>query len=244
MEKNDASDSPAAGRAAEGTGLTAEYGRPIATARARMDSAPPFPPDAAAAAPPHPAPHTASHPAPHPKAHKAPALSLAEQLDIRADMSRARLRSETLKINVHQQRAELERIALRIPDFASFRKLVIDDLRDAWDYDRMHNMRTVSNQVEHWKRLYPCWARRVKEHCVVKIYSLGHSGAYECELAEPPMPDVWEVFFNAGVAAGASWAVLNDVYRQFKDAPAKTIRAGKKSAAMGRTAPPVVKPPS
>lgn len=154
-----------------------------------------------------------------------PTLSREQQLEIRAELGGARRNADTLKINVHHQRARLERIAGRIPDFASYRKIVIDDLRDAWYHDRMHNERTVSNQVEQWKRLFPYWAARVGERLAVKIHSLGHSGAYECQLVDRTLPDVWETFFDAGVAAGASWAVLNEVYRQFKDAPAKTVRA-------------------
>ena len=93
----------------------------------------------------------------------------------------------------------------------------------------MHNERTVSNQVEQWKRLFPYWAERVGERRAVRIHSLGHNGVYECELVARPMPDLWEAFFDAGVAAGASWAVLNDVYLRFKGAPAKTIRAGQRT---------------
>lgn len=51
-------------------------------------------------------------------------------------------------------------------------------MSEAWHHDRMHNERTVSNQVEQWKRLFPYWAERVGERRAVRIHSLGHNGVY------------------------------------------------------------------
>lgn len=173
------------------------------------------------------------HAAAHIAAYKRPALSQAEQLAIRAELGTAGKGSATLKINVHHYRNRLERLAKQIPDFASFRKMAIDDLREFWHYDRLHKTYTTGNQVEQWKRLFPYWASRVGERRQVSIRALGHSGTYACELVEPPVPDVWELFFDAGVNAGVAPAVLYDAYLIHKDAPVKTIRAGGKISPRG-----------
>ena len=96
-------------------------------------------------------------------AHKRPALSEAQQFAIRAEIGIAGKGSATLKINVHHYRNRLERLARQIPDFASYRKMVIDDLLEFWHYDRLHKTCTTGNQAEQWKRLFPYWARRVGE---------------------------------------------------------------------------------
>ena len=166
-------------------------------------------------------------------AHKRPALSQAQQLAIRAELGTAGKGSATLKINVHHYRNRLERLAQQIPDFASFRKMVIDDLREFWHYDRAHKTTTTGNQAEQWKRLFPYWARRVGERRHVSIRALGHSGSYACDLVEPSLPDVWEKFFDAGISAGVAPATLYDAYLKHKDAPVKTIRAGRKFSRRG-----------
>lgn len=208
--------------------------RPPLGAESCPSAAAPAPPGVQAGTPAgFPAPGTAANAPPTKALYKRPALSEADQLAIRAEIGAASKGHEGLKINVHHYRARLERLAQRIPDFASYRKMVIDDLREAWYYDRMHRTRTVRSQLEQWKHLFPYWAERTGETRRIKIRSLGHSGTYECELTEPPLPDIWEQFIDIGVRAGAPLAVLNDVYLQFKDAPAKTVRAGQKFSKHG-----------
>lgn len=156
-------------------------------------------------------------------------LSKQQQLEIRTEIGVAGRSNTKLSINVHHYRARLENLAQRIPDFESYRQMVVDDLRESWHYDRMHKGRTVHNQLQQWKRLFTYWARLVGERRLVHIGARGYDGAYECQLVERAADDVWERFIDAGVTAGVPLATLNNLFNHYKDAPAKTIRANERN---------------
>lgn len=157
-----------------------------------------------------------------------PPLTKAEQLAFRTEIGIAGKSRLNLSANAHHYRTRQERLAQRIPDFESYRQMVVDDLREYWHHDHMHKVRTVHNQAEHWRRLFTCWARITGESRVVKIAARGYDGSYECELIERRMENVWERFIDAGVVAGVPLTTLNSLYDKHKDAPAKTIRANKR----------------
>lgn len=178
----------------------------------------------------------ATTPSPIP-AYRRPALSDAEQADIRREIGVASKSGLTAEINVHHYRARLQNLARRIPDFESYRKMVVDDLRDSSHHDRVTGERRTHNQQEQWRRLFKYWAASTGETLLVQIRWLGTDGAYECKLVDRPEIDVWERFIDAGVDAGVPLTVLNDLYKKYCNAPAKAIRPNRRKFTRRGTGP-------
>jgi hypothetical protein len=122
-------------------------------------------------------------------------------------------------------RGRLVQLAKRFPDFAAFRALCLQDLRETWHEDQAARVRTVHNRVQTWKRLFNYFARPRGLESKVRIGALNYAGGYECELVPRQPPDLWERFIDVGTQVGVPMTLLMALHEKYKGKPVKTIRA-------------------
>ena len=102
------------------------------------------------------------------------------------------------RANAAQHQELLAERARLIPTFHVFRALVLEDLRAAYDEDRLHKTRSAKNRRLSWLALYKPFAalRDIKK--ALDIKALDRSGNYQSELVEREAPDKWHRFVKLG----------------------------------------------
>ena len=112
------------------------------------------------------------------------------------------------RANAAQHKALLAERARLIPTFHVFRSLVLEDLRAAYEEDRLNKTRSARNRRLSWLALYKPFAalRNIKK--VLDIKALDRSGNYECVLVEREAPDEWNRFVKLGAGYGITEADL------------------------------------
>lgn len=116
-----------------------------------------------------------------------------------------------------QHRTLLAERARLIPDFSAFRSLVLEDLREAYEEDRLQKTRAAKNRRRVWLNLFKPFARlrQIKEALVIR--ALDRSGNYECALVEREAPDRWGKFTELGARFGISEADLIALYERARE---------------------------
>ena len=121
------------------------------------------------------------------------------------------------RANAAQHKALLAERARLIPTFHVFRALVLEDLRAAYDEDRLNNTRSAKNRRSSWLALYKPFAalRDIKK--ALDIKALDRGGNYQCELIEREAPDEWRRFVKLGAGYGITEAQLMALYQRAQD---------------------------
>ena len=119
------------------------------------------------------------------------------------------------RANAAQHQKLLAERARLIPDFHVFRALVLEDLRQAYQDDRLHKTRAAKNRRLSWTALYKPFAALRGIDQALCIQALDRSGNYRCELIDAvPPPDQWQRFVKLGAVYGITEAQLTTLYRQ------------------------------
>lgn len=120
----------------------------------------------------------------------------------------------TGRANAAQHQKLLVERARLIPDFNLFRSLVLEDLRAAYDEDRLNKTRSAKNRRLSWMALYKPFAALRKIDKALLIRAIDRSGHYRCELSDKVAPDQWQQFIKLGAAYGITEAELDALYRR------------------------------
>ena len=121
------------------------------------------------------------------------------------------------RANAAQHKELLAERARLIPTFHVFRALVLEDLRAAYDEDRLNKTRSAKNRRSSWLALYKPFAalRDIKK--ALDIKALDRSGNYQCELIEREAPDEWRRFIKLGAGYGITEAQLMALYQRAQE---------------------------
>ena len=102
------------------------------------------------------------------------------------------------RANAAQHQELLAERARLIPTFDVFRALVLEDLRAAYDEDRLHKTRSAKNRRLSWLALYKPFAALLDIKKALDIKALDRSGNYQSELVEREAPHEWHRFVKLG----------------------------------------------
>lgn len=143
-------------------------------------------------------------------AHFYPTLAAHEKAQIFAAV-RA---NATGRANAAQHQKLLAERARLIPTFHVFRSLVLEDLRVAYNEDRLNKTRAAKNRRLSWMALYKPFAALRGINKALLIQAIDRGGNYRCELIDKIQPDLWQQFIKLGAGYGITETELDALYRR------------------------------